>query len=218
MSHNGITSIAEKPTLRRDLNAQSTRAEILKVARAAFADRGYSAVTLDEVGRAAKATTGAIYHHFGGKAELLFAVGESVEQEVMAGIGSRIPANATPWMALQSAATATLEICSRPEVARIIFREAPNTLGASAWREVEMRYGLGGLHALFQRASQAGELYPNDPALVTRLMMAVLVEAVEALVEEPDAERAKFLHTAILRVLDTFKPSIPPSLAIRNKQ
>lgn len=187
------------------MNAQATRAEIIRVARAAFASQGYVAVKLEDVARGAQATTGAIYHHFGGKAGLLLAVGEHVEQEVVAAIGARVPRDAAPWEAIRAVATATLDLCSRPEVARIIFKEAPNVLGAVAWREVEMRYGLGGLEALFQCASEAGQLTPAEPALVTRLVMAALIEAVETIVESGGEAQVKATHLAVDRLLEAFR-------------
>jgi AcrR family transcriptional regulator len=194
------------PLLRRDLSAQATRAEIIAVARAAFTAKGYAAVKLEDVARSAHATTGAIYHHFGGKAGLLLAVGEHVEQEVVAAIGALVPPGASPWEAIDAAARATLDLCSRPEVARIIFKEAPNVLGTAAWREVEMRYGLGGLQALFQRASDAGQLVPDNPALVTRLVMAGLIEAVESIVDSGgESAQAEAAHAAISRLLGAFR-------------
>ena len=190
------------------MNAKATRAEIVRVAREAFAAHGYVDVRLDAVARAAHATTGAIYHHFGGKAGLMMAVGEHVEREVVAAIGARVPADGTPWEAIRAAALATLELCSRPEVARIIFKEAPNALGAAAWREVEMRFGLGGLEALFQRASSAGQLVPDDPVLVTRIFMAALVEAVESMVEEPGPSRGCAARAVVEELLGAFmRPS-----------
>lgn len=114
--------------------------------------------------RATRATTGAIYHHFGGKSGLLLAVAESVEQEVLDAIRRSAPATALSWDLIRHAVSATLDLCSRPEVARIIFVEAPSVLGAAAWREVELRYALGGLEALFGRLAAAGELLPAAAA------------------------------------------------------
>ena len=155
--------------------------------------------------RAAHATTGAIYHHFGGKAGLLLAVGEHVEQEVVAAIGARVPADADPWEAIRAAAMATLDLCSQPEVARIIFKECPNTLGTVAWREVEMRYGLGGLEALFRRAADAKELHPAEPRLVTRLFISALIEAVDIIVEDDEESGVEAAGIAIDRLLDAFR-------------
>lgn len=124
---------------------------------------------------------------------------------MVAAIGARVPRDTTPWDAIGAAAAATLDLCSRPEVAAIIFREAPNTLGAAAWREVEMRYGLGGLQALFARVADAGELEPADPALVTRLFMAALIEAVEVRIERKESGTGTGEQIAVDRLISAFR-------------
>lgn len=126
-----------------------------------------------------------------------------MEREVVTAIGARVPADATAWQAVEAAAVATLALCARPEVAAIIFRECPNVLGAAAWRAVEMRYGLGALQTLFDRAAAAGSLRPADPALVTRLFMAALIEAVEAIVDDP--ARTDAAHAALERLIEAFR-------------
>lgn len=50
--------------------AAITREQLLKNALAAFSKKGYAATTLEDIAREAKVTRGAIYWHFGGKAEL----------------------------------------------------------------------------------------------------------------------------------------------------
>lgn len=174
------------------------------MARHAFASRGYSSVRLEEVARAARATTGAIYHHFGGKAGLMLAVGETVEREVTAEIGARIPEEAEPWEAIRAACLATLEVCSRADVANIIFKEAPNSVEPAVWREVEARYGAGGLGRLLERASRAGQLTPDAPALVARILMAALREAVAALIDEPTAGTRATLQEAVSKIIAGF--------------
>jgi AcrR family transcriptional regulator len=207
MSHNEVTSIAQKPLRRRDLNARATRVDIIAAARAAFARDGYAAVRLEDVAAAANATTGAIYHHFGGKSALLFAVAEAVELEVVRAISATAPKGGSAWDAIRHAVTTTLDLCSRPEVARIIFREAPNVLGAAAWREVEMRYGLGGFHALFRNASGEGTLQPDRPAMVARLVMAALVEAVDAVAEDRNRARIDAVNETMMLLLSAFQVS-----------
>jgi TetR/AcrR family acrAB operon transcriptional repressor len=50
--------------------AAVTREQLLKKALAVFSKKGYASTTLEDIAREAGVTRGAIYHHFGGKAEL----------------------------------------------------------------------------------------------------------------------------------------------------
>ena len=50
--------------------AAVTREHLLKKALAVFSKKGYAATTLQDIAQEANVTRGAIYHHFGGKAEL----------------------------------------------------------------------------------------------------------------------------------------------------
>jgi len=50
--------------------AAITREQLLKKALAVFSQKGYSATTLQDIAREAEVTRGAIYWHFGSKAEL----------------------------------------------------------------------------------------------------------------------------------------------------
>ena len=50
--------------------AAITREQLLKNALAVFSKNGYAATSLQDIALEAKVTRGAIYHHFGGKAEL----------------------------------------------------------------------------------------------------------------------------------------------------
>ena len=50
--------------------AAITRKQVLKKALVVFSKKGYMATTLQDIAHEAEVTRGAIYHHFGGKAEL----------------------------------------------------------------------------------------------------------------------------------------------------
>jgi TetR/AcrR family acrAB operon transcriptional repressor len=51
-------------------DAAITREQLLKKALAVFSKKGYASTTLEDIAHEADVTRGAIYHHFGGKAEL----------------------------------------------------------------------------------------------------------------------------------------------------
>jgi AcrR family transcriptional regulator len=55
-------------------DAAITRAQLLKAALRQFHEKGYLATTLEDIARAAGTTRGAVYWHFGSKAELFNAV------------------------------------------------------------------------------------------------------------------------------------------------
>lgn len=54
--------------------AAATRARLLEIAAAVFVERGYAAVSLRDIARAAGVTKGAIYGHFRSKGQLLVEV------------------------------------------------------------------------------------------------------------------------------------------------
>ena len=75
----------------------ATRAELMRVARDLFAERGYAGVGTEEIVARANVTRGALYHHFADKKDLFRAVHEELEQELMASIGERIAGIDDPW-------------------------------------------------------------------------------------------------------------------------
>ncbi|MET8150579.1 TetR/AcrR family transcriptional regulator [Actinoplanes sp. NPDC049668] len=66
---------SDNPERRRD--AERTRAEILAVATAEFADRGYDGARVDEIADRTRTTKRMIYYYFGGKRQLYV---EALEQ------------------------------------------------------------------------------------------------------------------------------------------
>jgi AcrR family transcriptional regulator len=66
--------------------AQDTRSALLQAARQIFGDVGYSEANVAEVVARAGSSVGSMYHHFGGKADLFFALhdGHQARQEARA--------------------------------------------------------------------------------------------------------------------------------------
>ena len=128
------------------------------------------------------ATTGALYHHFADKKSLFTAVAEEIEAELLATIVRTLPATADLWSIVVYAVTETLALTARPGIANVIFREAPNVIGASAWHEIEMRYGYGQLHMLLRRLSDTGQLGEHDPGIVASLVLGAWIQTADAVV------------------------------------
>src|SRR3712207_5212502 len=117
--------------------SEATRTALVAAARRLFGERGYAAVGTEEIVRAAGVTRGALYHHFGGKRDLLEAVYRQVEGEVTQRIAERILEEAaeSPLAGMRRGAALFIEVCAEPEVQRIVLLDAPAVLGWDLWRE-----------------------------------------------------------------------------------
>ncbi|MHB8437619.1 MAG: TetR/AcrR family transcriptional regulator [Acidimicrobiales bacterium] len=81
-----------------------TRASLVRAAAAQFAERGFDAVSVDEVAAAAGRTSGAVYDHFGSKHGLLMAVLDQWAQSLVALLASDFESQLTLHARLESLA------------------------------------------------------------------------------------------------------------------
>src|SRR3954447_24297971 len=63
-------------------HAEATRAALVASARALFAERGYAAVSIEQIVRRAGGARRALYHHFEDKSDLFRAVFEDVQHDL----------------------------------------------------------------------------------------------------------------------------------------
>ena len=123
-------------------SADTTRA-LLTSARTLFGERGYAAVSVDQVVTRAGVTKGAIYHHFRDKRALLAAVVNEMEAELADGIRVLIADIDDPVDQLQAGCQAFLDGCLDPVARRIVLLDAPAVLGWEDARAIDLANGLG---------------------------------------------------------------------------
>lgn len=159
--------------------SEETRALLVTTARGLFAARGYAAVGTEEIVRDAGVTRGALYHHFGGKKDLLEAVYRQIEEELANEIGALVLEEAaeSPLAAMATGARAFIEACSRPEVERIVLLDAPAVLGWDLWREIAATYGLGLIEGTLAAAMEAGEIEKRPVRPLAHILMGAMDEA-----------------------------------------
>jgi AcrR family transcriptional regulator len=179
----------------------ATRAALVAAARRLFAERGYAAVGTPEVVAAAGVTRGALYHQFGGKADLFLAVYEAVEQELTERIGQQVAAaGATdPLAALTVGAEAFLDACAEPDVQRIVLIEAPAVLGWDTWRAVGLKYGLGLTEAILRAAMEARRIAEQPVRPLAHVLIGALDEAALYVARAEDPATARDQMRAVLR-------------------
>jgi AcrR family transcriptional regulator len=115
----------------RERNPSRTRAAILDAAEKLFAQKGFDATSLNEVGTAAGVSRGTPGYFFGSKADLYQAVLDrsftEVREAVRAGRARALASNQTPDAILAGAVSDYFDfLAARPNFIRLIEREALN--------------------------------------------------------------------------------------------
>lgn len=182
-------SNASAVTRRRALSEQ-TRREILDAARESFGRLGYEAASIGVIAKAARVTSGALYHHFADKPALFSAVAEGIEADLMLELAKAGEGAAGPWEQLEAAALFTLQHLLDAQIRQIVLVDAPKVLGAAAWRAVQMRYGLGMATAALQGLTDAGLARMADPAVAAQMLLAALFQGAEAAATAEDPKAA----------------------------
>ena len=113
----------------RERNPVRTRAAILDAAEKLFAQKGFDATSLNEVGTAAGVSRGTPGYFFGSKADLYQAVLDrsfaEVREAVRAGRARALASNQTPDAILAGAVSDYFDfLAARPNFIRLIEREA----------------------------------------------------------------------------------------------
>ncbi|MFT4182683.1 MAG: TetR/AcrR family transcriptional regulator [Rhizobium sp.] len=119
---------------RRVETMEENRAKLIGAARKAFAEKGYSAASMDDLTAEVGLTRGALYHNFGDKRGLLAAVVDQIDSE-MALRAQQVGAQAhDEWKGLLAEGAAYIEMALVPEVQRIVLLDGPAVLGdPSKW-------------------------------------------------------------------------------------
>jgi AcrR family transcriptional regulator len=190
----------------------ATRAALIAAARRLFTERGYDDVGTEEIVRAAGVTRGALYHHFGGKAELLEAVyerleAESTERVARVVLGSDLE---SPLEAMKAGIEAFLDECAEPELQRIALHDAPAVLGWDRWREIAAANGLGLIEASLAAAIEAGEIRSLPVKPLAHLLLGALDEAAMLIARDDDPVARTEVTAVLLALLESFAVADPP--------
>ncbi len=121
-------------TGRRAETMAENREKLVRAARQAFAARGYAAASMDELTASAGLTRGALYHNFGDKKGLLWAVVEQIDAEMAERLQAIREGAASIWQGLLDESAAYITMALEPEIQRIMLLDGPAVLGdPSRW-------------------------------------------------------------------------------------
>lgn len=179
----------------RRARMEETRAKLVRAARAAFAEKGYAAASMDDLTAAAGLTRGALYHHFGDKKGLLRAVIDALDAEMVAAARAARDRAATPWLGFLEEGVAYIELALEPEIQRIVLLDGPAVLGdPSQWpgQTACLRTTTETIQSLID----AGTVRPVDAEAAARLINGAALNAAlwVAASDEPRAVLAKAIE------------------------
>jgi AcrR family transcriptional regulator len=187
-------------SLRAEQVAQ-TRAALVNAGRQLFGTKGFAATSVEDIARAARVTTGALYHHFPTKAAVFEAVFEQVHAEMLV---ASAEASAAADGALEQMAAGFgvfLDWVLEPEVQRIIVTDAPAVLGLARFIELDERYALAPAVEALQAATAAGMLRVEDPPTLVRLLFGAMTRAGLLIASSPDPKATRDAVGATFRTL-----------------
>ena len=161
-------------SLRAEQVAQ-TRAALVTAGRLLFGTKGFAATSVEDLARAARVTTGALYHHFPTKAAVFEAVFEQVHTEMLV---ASAEASAAADGALEQMAAGFGVFLDR-------------VLGLARFIELDERYALEPAVEAIKEANAAGLLRVEDPPTLVRLLFGTLTRAGLLIASSPDPKATR---------------------------
>lgn len=182
--------------------AQATTERLIAVAHRAFAERGFSGVSLDGLAAEAGVTRGALHHHFGNKAGLFEAVVRRIDAEIAAELQAVWGARADAWEAFRACFHVYLDAVLRPDRSRILFQDAPAVLGMKSV-DILMESGFGEMVADLQGLIADRRIRAPDAEALGHLLNGASINlAFWAAGDTPGGERRGRAHAALAAVFD----------------
>ena len=161
-------------TASQALPARGRRADILDAALLVFTRRGFHRATIEEIRTVSGASTGSIYHHFGGKEQLaaaLYVEGlRDYQRRFLAVVDSDADAEDTVKAIVEN----HLDwVADNPSMARYLLssREAEVVRATEGELRAMNRATIAATQGWVERAVEAGELSP----MPTQLFYSVLI-------------------------------------------
>jgi len=105
-------TVRREPKRRVRLDTDERRAQLLELAKTAFAGRSYDEVSIDDLARAAKISKGLLYHYFPTKRDLYVAGLREIAGELVAAIAS-VPTDLSPIERVKASIDAYLDHITR---------------------------------------------------------------------------------------------------------
>ncbi|WP_087016836.1 TetR/AcrR family transcriptional regulator [Thaumasiovibrio subtropicus] len=168
---------------------EATRLKLLATGRRQFGSIGYANTAMDALTGKVGLTRGALYHHFGDKKGLFWAVYQQLDSELNARLSAVSARAEFNWQALEMCCNAFLEFALEEEIVRIYLSDAAGILDAEQLARSE-------LACLHQFAKMLNVLMAEDiigvssPEVSARLLHGGLCETALWIAQSQDKQKA----------------------------
>lgn len=208
LEYGTISDVEEAPRSRRDEYSEATRRALLESAARLFADKGFTATSLDEVAAEARVTKGAVYHHFANKQALFEAVADLAEEDACAAILAAAAEAPDTWRGVVAGLDSFLERCMDPVYRRLCFQEGPAVLGFANWWEHGEKHEIGLIRGMLAALHADGLIEHDDLDTLTQLLFGSMIAAALSLTRAEDLKsESQRVRDATLRLLAGLRPS-----------
>ena len=187
------------PTSLRSEQVAQTRAALVAAGRQLFGTKGFAATSVEDIARAARVTTGALYHHFPTKAAVFEAVFEQVHAEMLVATAEASAAAEGTLEMLNVGFDVFLDWVLEPSVQRIIVTDGPAVLGLARFVELDERYALEPSVQALEAANASGLLRVQDPQTLVLLLFGAMTRAGLLIASSPDPKATRDAVAATFR-------------------
>jgi AcrR family transcriptional regulator len=156
---------------------------------------------VEDLARAARVTTCALYHHFPTKTALFEAVFEQAHSELMAASLAAAQGASDDLDELGRGFEAFLDAVLEPDLQRILIIDGPAVLGLARYTELDERYAFAVIVAGLRAATEAGTLRVDDPETATRLLLGAMTRGAMLIANSTDPVATRHAVAQSMRTL-----------------
>lgn len=171
------------------MSAQERREQLVGVARALFAERGYEAASIEELAERADVSKPVVYQHFGGKEGIYAVVVDREVQRLTAAIARSFDAESPRLIAIEAAENFLTYIEDHEEGFRVLVRDAPNGMPQRSFATVIADVAARSEELLTEEFGRRG-FDPRTAPMYARMLVGAIALVGEWWldVREPDRE------------------------------
>jgi AcrR family transcriptional regulator len=194
--------------------AEETRARLIEAAHQLFAEQGYAATGTEQILSRTGLTRGALYHHFKDKADLFAAVYERIELEAVEVLSARLVDATDPLEALERGCLTWLEFVARPDVLRILVREAPAVMAFKTCMDVDFQHAGRLLVDGVGKVVRARLVAVDDAEVLTMVFHGSLNALSSWISDDPTPERIARAGTVVRQMIAAMRLAAPGAPAV----